>query len=121
MQTVFAQICTDLQVFQNRQVREYASAFGNQCDTHGNDLVGGFAHDLLTVIQDGSLFGFYQAGDGFQCGGFAGTVGADQCYDLAFGNDHINAFYSFDTAVGNHQIFDFKNITHRQPPPNMRR
>lgn len=52
--------------------------------------------------------GFHNAHDGFHGGGFTGTVGADKGDDLSFRYGEVDAFQSFDVAVGGFHIFQFK-------------
>ena len=52
---------------------------------------------------------------------FARTVSSDKSYDFALFDIQVYIVYGMNSAVGYRQIFDLKNITHRQVPPNMRR
>ena len=81
---VLAQVRADLQVFQHRQVGEYAPAFRHHRDAALHDLLRVQAQDVFALKRDGAALGAHDAADGAKRGGFAGAVCADQRDDLPF-------------------------------------
>ena len=96
-----AQIGTDLQVFDDRQIGEYSAALRRHGDAAGHDLVDGPAQHFLTVPQNGAALCLDKAGDGAHQGGLAGTVGTDQGNDLPLRNRQRYAAQRLNAAVRN--------------------
>ena len=107
--------------FPRRSDSEHAPPLGHERDAAGDDLVGGFAEERLTVEGNAAGFGLHEARDGLQRGGFACAVRADERNDFALLDVQVDALDGLDAAVGDDKAVDFQNITYRRPPPSMRR
>ena len=68
----------------------------------GRQPVDAFAPELDGAFGNLSPLGAEDVGDGFDGGGFAGTVGAHQSNDSAFGHIQRNAFEHEDDVIVNH-------------------
>ena len=64
-----------------------------------DDLVRWQCRDILTVIDDLSFAGFCYAANGHHGGGFASTVGADNCHDFPTVDIQINTAQSDNLAI----------------------
>ena len=115
VQLIPAQVRADLHIFQHRHIREYPAALRHQRDAALDDLIAGFAQQLLAVVGNGALLCLHLARDGAQGGGFSGAVGADQRNDAALRHLEGNTLDGTDAAVADVQIFYFK---HPDPPPS---
>ena len=96
---VFSGVSAHLQIFQNRQIGEHPASFGDVGNSLLHDFVLRHSGNLLILKSDRTGLCAQHAADSLQGGGFAGTVCADQCDDLAFVYLKGDVFKGVDHAV----------------------
>lgn len=88
-----------LQVFHHRHAAEDAAAFRRLGNLTLHDVVRRQMGDVFAAIDDLPGTGARVAAHRHHEGGFAGAVGADQRYDLALVDVHVDAPERLDLAV----------------------
>ena len=83
---VFSGIGADHEILADGEVGENHASLGNMGQAAAHDLVGRQAGNISTGINNLAGFGGQQAGNGFEGGGFAGAIAANQRDDAAGGD-----------------------------------
>ena len=89
----------DLQVLEHAHAQENAPAFRRLRDSQGCDLVGGHSRDVAPGKRNAAFARARIAEDRHHQCRLAGTVGADQCHDLAVADFEVDAPQRGDIAV----------------------
>jgi hypothetical protein len=89
-----------LQVFQNCHAAKYAATFRDHAQALAHQIPRTQTGNVDALVADAPSLGPHAPGDGFQGGGFARAVGANQADQLTRKDFQIHPFDRLDAAIG---------------------
>ena len=112
---VLARIGSHPQVFTDAQIGESAAALRHVPDAEADDVLGRLAGNRLPVESDRAL-GSDHAADGAQCGGLAGSIGAEQSGNAAELQGETDVVQGLRLAVECFETLGLEQRGHLTPP-----